>query len=116
MTLAPQSLTAPESTVADTLTGRSRAVPELSWPPSVDGRAVRDAGSVVRPGGAPGDSTPRPQGANVGSPEEQHGGAGPDPLSLDSTTLLRRAHAGDSHARDLLIPRPLAALRRGAHG
>jgi RNA polymerase sigma-70 factor (ECF subfamily) len=39
-----------------------------------------------------------------------------DPLSLDSTTLLRRAQAGDALARNLLIQRHIPALRRWAHG
>jgi RNA polymerase sigma-70 factor (ECF subfamily) len=66
----------------------------------------------------PGGFTVRPLGATVHGPEVQ-GGDGderPDPLSLDSTTLLRRAQAGDGFAFNLLLQRYMPALRRWAHG
>jgi len=38
------------------------------------------------------------------------------PVSIDSTVLLRRAKAGDTLARNLLVKKHLSALRRWAHG
>jgi len=40
----------------------------------------------------------------------------PASISLDSTTLLRQAKAGDPLARNLLVKKHLPALRRWAHG
>jgi len=52
----------------------------------------------------------------LGSFEARREGHVPASISLDSTTLLRQAKAGDPLARNLLVKKHLPALRRWAHG
>jgi RNA polymerase sigma-70 factor (ECF subfamily) len=52
----------------------------------------------------------------VGSLEPPPDAPAPVPVSLDSTTLIRMAKAGDRIACNLLVKKHMPALRRWAHG